>query len=111
MQPAKIDVRSSRPAGTPFEHDGILYRPAQDCSEFYGGRVIINRVNTLTPIDFAEEPVAVIDPYRDGPYSDGIHTLSGAAGAVVVDGMRRVFIGRHPSMVAHKLRRAVRFLR
>ena len=31
--PVKVDVRSSRPAGTPFEFEGQLYRPAQDCSE------------------------------------------------------------------------------
>jgi hypothetical protein len=37
--PAKIDVRSSRPAGTPFFYQGSLYRPAQDCSETYGGRI------------------------------------------------------------------------
>ncbi|MFX8406684.1 hypothetical protein ABTL65_19795, partial [Acinetobacter baumannii] len=28
--PVKIDVRSARPAGTPFVVDGVLYRPAQD---------------------------------------------------------------------------------
>ena len=29
--PVKRDLGSSRPAGTPFVHDGQLYRPAQDC--------------------------------------------------------------------------------
>ena len=42
--PVKIDVRSSRPAGTPFVLDGVLYRPAQDCSRGYGGAVVVNRV-------------------------------------------------------------------
>jgi len=36
--PVKPDIRSARPAGTPFVHDGALYRPAQDCSRTYGAR-------------------------------------------------------------------------
>ncbi|MBV8654013.1 MAG: hypothetical protein JO255_21315, partial [Alphaproteobacteria bacterium] len=42
--PVKIDIRSSRPAGAPFVIDGVLYRPAQDCSRTYGGAVVVNRV-------------------------------------------------------------------
>ena len=41
--PVKRDLRSARPAGTPFVHEGCLYRPAQDCSHVYGGQVVINR--------------------------------------------------------------------
>ena len=55
--PVKIDVRSSRPAGTPFVRDGVLYRPAQDCSRGYGGAVVINRVVRLDETAFVEEPV------------------------------------------------------
>ncbi len=56
--PVKTDIRSARPAGTPFVVDGTLYRPAQDCSQTYGGRVIINRVVTLSPLAFREEAFA-----------------------------------------------------
>jgi len=41
--PVKTDVRSARPAGTPFEHEGRLYRPSQDCSRTYGGRILVDR--------------------------------------------------------------------
>lgn len=37
--PVKIDIRSARPGGTPFVYNGELYRPSQDCSLTYGGRV------------------------------------------------------------------------
>ncbi len=38
--------------------DGALYRPAQDCSVTYGGAVVINRIDRLTPEEFSEQPVS-----------------------------------------------------
>jgi hypothetical protein len=89
--PVKIDARSARPAGTPFVHGGSLYRPAQDCSRIYGGRVVINRITCLTPTTFAEEPVAVVEPDPNGPYPDGLHTLSAVGDITLVDGKRIIF--------------------
>ena len=90
--PVKTDVRSSRPAGTPFVHDGCLYRPAQDCSKTYGGAVVINQVRKLTPTEFEEEPVANVDPDRHGPYPHGLHTLSAWGQRTLIDGKRRRFM-------------------
>jgi hypothetical protein len=89
--PVKTDVRSARPAGAPFVHEGALYRPAQDCSKTYGGSIVINRVQTLTPVSFAEEPVATVRPDGTGGYPDGIHTISPAGPHTVLDGNRRGF--------------------
>ncbi len=89
--PVKAGAFSSRPAGTPFLHDGCLYRPAQDCSRTYGGRIIMNRVVKLTPTSFKEETAAVVEPYSNSPYPDGLHTISGAGSLTVVDGKRHVF--------------------
>jgi hypothetical protein len=86
--PVKNDVRSSRPAGTPFVHEGHLYRPTQDCSSTYGGRVMLNRINKLTPEEFAEESVREISPIA--PYSDGVHTLSSCGEMTLIDGKRVV---------------------
>jgi hypothetical protein len=91
--PVKIDVRSARPAGTPFVHQGVLYRPAQDCSRTYGGGVVIHRVTRLTPTEFSEEPVAVIRPDATGDYPDGVHTLAAAGNLTLIDGKRLVFKG------------------
>jgi hypothetical protein len=104
--PVKSDIRSSRPAGIPFVHNDCLYRPAQDCSMTYGGRITLNRVLKLTAYEFEEKEVGIIEPYQDGPYPDGVHTISAASNVTVVDGMRKVFIGRDLSMIIHKLRRA-----
>ena len=47
--PLKTDVRSARPAGTPFVYQGVLYRPAQDGSRTYGGAVTLNRSALVDP--------------------------------------------------------------
>jgi hypothetical protein len=90
--PVKVDIRSARPAGTPFVQGGALYRPAQDCSRTYGGRVIINRVLTLTPLEFREEAFVAVDPDRAGPYPGGLHTLSQVGSVTLIDGKRVVFV-------------------
>ncbi len=90
--PVKVDVRSSRPAGTPFVHDGALHRPAQDCAGGYGRRVVLNRVLALTPSEFDEEPVAHIAPDPSGPYPEGVHTLSAAGDRTLIDGKRYRFV-------------------
>jgi hypothetical protein len=86
--PIKIDVRSSRPAGPPFWHDGALYRPAQDCSRTYGGRIAINKILELSPTAFEEETVAHLEPDPHGPYNKGLHTVSFVGDRCVIDGKR-----------------------
>jgi hypothetical protein len=90
--PVKVDIRSARPGGTPFVQDGVLYRPAQDCSRTYGGRIIINRVLTLTPLAFREEAFVPVDPEHAGPYPSGLHTLCEVGNATLIDGRRFVFV-------------------
>jgi hypothetical protein len=89
--PVKMDIRSSRPAGTPFHEGDALYRPAQDCSRTYGGRVVIHRILTLTPTAFEERPVGTVEPDPAGPYPAGLHTLSAVGGGTLLDGKRVIF--------------------
>ncbi len=90
--PLRVDVRSSRPGGTPFVHEGKLYRPGQDCSRTYGGAVSIMRVTRLTPTEFAEELVTSVQPDPRGAYPDGLHTISAVGDRTVIDGKRFVFV-------------------
>lgn len=99
--PIKSDIRSARPAGTPFVHRGVLYRPAQNCSRTYGGGITLNRVLRLTPEEFAEEPAASIEPLPDGPFPDGLHTISAVGDMTLIDGKRNRFI---PSAIPYVLR-------
>jgi len=86
--PVKCDLRSARPAGPLFMMDGALHRPAQDCAFTYGGAVVINRIDRLTPEEFSEQPVRRLAPAAHGLYPDGLHTLSGAGNVTLVDGKR-----------------------
>ncbi len=86
--PVKTSTSSSRPAGVPFLHRGHLIRPAQDCSETYGGGIKLNRVLSLTPDEFREETISKIEPFADSPYPNGVHTISPAGDFTLVDGKR-----------------------
>jgi hypothetical protein len=90
--PVKVDVASARPGGTPFWKDGALYRPAQDCSATYGGRIVINRVGCLTEQSFREECCATVEPRGFARYRHGLHTISAAGQVTVVDAKREIFV-------------------
>ncbi|MBZ0207804.1 MAG: hypothetical protein K8H89_15920 [Flavobacteriales bacterium] len=87
LNPIKVDLASSRPAGTPFRYEGQLWRPARDGSISPGGRIALNHVTELSPTRFHEEPVKYIEPLK-GPWSHGLRTLSKVGDITLVDGMR-----------------------
>ncbi|ART77768.1 hypothetical protein B4U37_17795 [Sutcliffiella horikoshii] len=86
--PVKVDVRSSRPAGTPFLYEDVLIRPAQDCSKTYGGRIILNKITNLTIEEFEEVAISPIEPREDSLYPDGVHTISTVGDITIFDGKR-----------------------
>lgn len=88
--PVKMDKSSACSAGAPFIYDGVLYRPAQDCSRGYGGRTVILRVETLTPFDFEEIPTRIVAPAKRA-YTRGLHTLSPLGDWTLVDGLTYKF--------------------
>ena len=102
LNPLKTDVRSARPAGRPFVKDGLLYRPAQDCSQSYGGAIVVNRL-TLGPTTFTEEPVARLAPDPHGSHPHGLHTVNISGRDLIVDGRRDAFAFAH-SLAVVKMR-------
>lgn len=96
--PVKNDIRSSRPAGSVFVHEGKIYRPAQDCSKTYGGSVTINEIIKLTESEFEEVEAIKVGPYDyiGSLYSHGLHTLSSAGEMTLVDGKGYAGILRSP---------------
>lgn len=101
LNPVKHDVRSSRPAGTPFIYNDTLYRPAQNCSITYGGSISLNKVTVLNTREFDEETVTCMKQQPGSLYPDGVHTLSYAGkGFSLVDGKR---IDYHPLNLFKKL--------
>ena len=107
LNPLKIDVTSSRPAGTPFVVDGVLYRPAQDCSTSYGSGIVINRVIALDARGLVEEPAGRVTVGKSA-YGEGVHTLAFGGGLCVVDGRR---FGRSRHRMARELRARLRVAR
>lgn len=76
--PVVIDARSARPAGPLYRgEDGALYRPAQDCSTAYGGRLTLNRIVKLDCDTFAEEVSGQLS-FPENSSILGPHTLSRA---------------------------------
>jgi hypothetical protein len=62
LNPIVSDVRSARPAGRIFRHEGALIRPAQDSSRRYGGAIVLNRIEVLSDSDYRETPIGRIEP-------------------------------------------------
>lgn len=92
--PVKKDLSSSRPGGTPFSDGDYVYRPAQDCSRTYGGRIVLNRIISLTPTEYKEEQAIAIGPRSGDIYPHGLHTMSVAGNFTLVDGKRMIFAFR-----------------
>ena len=90
--PIKVDSRSSRSAGTPYIYEGVLYRPAQDCSKKYGAKIVINRILCMTTDNYLEEETTIIQPDQTGFFRDGIHTISAVGDLTLVDGRRTNFL-------------------
>ena len=73
----------ARMAGDFFEHNGIIYRPAQDCNRNYGNGTVIQKVYHKNGKWSFQE---VRRYYSDNPkYPLGIHTLNMYKGIIVVD--------------------------
>ena len=86
--PVKVDVRSARPAGRVFRHEGRLYRPAQDGSPRYGTGIVVHELLELTPTSFREEEVTRISAtWRPG--LTGTHTINAAGGLTATDARQR----------------------
>jgi hypothetical protein len=98
--PVKVDVRSARPAGRLFSHDGRLIRPAQNCSSLYGGSVALCEVLELTTSRFRERVIADLGPSWTAGNSR-FHTMSSSARVEFIDGaVDAVDTRESPSCVA-----------
>jgi len=82
--PISLDIRCARPAGAMYQHEGELFRPAQDCSVRYGYALSIQRVIRLDVEEYLEETVHQILPdWADD--INGTHTINQSDGITVYD--------------------------
>ena len=107
--PVKVDIQSSRPAGNPFMQDGMLLRPAQDCSVRSGRRIYINQVVKLSKTEFEESEYAVLNPSPTSVYRDGMHTFNLGNGLIIIDAKRECFIWQSfAKRIVEKLKRFIK---
>ena len=85
QNPIVSDIRCARSAGKIFEDAGKIYRPAQDCSNGYGYKVIVNQIITLNKMEYQEKEYHIIDPEYDSKLT-GIHTFSHEKKLTMLDG-------------------------
>jgi hypothetical protein len=76
LNPVKTDIRNSRPAGPVTVINGKLIRPAQDSSNGYGSRIVVNEITVLTPDRFEEHAIKYVAPHENWEYNKGLHTVS-----------------------------------
>lgn len=89
--PLKHSDYGSRPAGNFFFQNDEIYRPAQNCRDFYGKSIIINKIDVLSTNDFKETPVKEIVAPLKCKFNFGIHTINISNDVIVIDGLRRIF--------------------
>ena len=89
LSPILADVTNARPAGAPFVFGERLFRLAQDGSKGYGWAIAVNEVLSLTPSQFDERRVALLEP-RWAQDLRGTHTLNRTGRTVVMDEGRYV---------------------
>ncbi|MBS1741500.1 MAG: hypothetical protein JST81_00580 [Bacteroidetes bacterium] len=90
--PVKNSLNGSRPAGNFIKMNGEIYRPSQNCAQYYGKSVTINRVTLLNEKEFAEEAVVDIEPPGKSSFNFGIHTINVVDNVIVIDALKRVFM-------------------
>lgn len=88
LNPVISDVKSARPAGRIFEHNGGIFRPAQNCSHRYGYGITLNRIEVMSETGYREHKVNAIEPgwCRD---ITGTHTISHTHRLTVLDASLR----------------------
>lgn len=58
LSPITDDIGFCRNGGTIFEHNNKLYRPAQNCTNYYGENLSLYEINKLTATEYHENKVA-----------------------------------------------------
>jgi len=85
--PRARDATCTRPAGPLFKWRDRLFRPAQDCSESYGGTVVINEVEELSANVYREKLARRLDP-PSGLYDSGLHSFLTHRNNLIIDAKR-----------------------
>lgn len=89
--PVKNDLDGSRSAGSFIKVDDCIYRPSQNCRNFYGESITIQKIIKLTETEFEEEAYFTIEANKKEEFGFGIHTINAAGNYIIVDGQKGHF--------------------
>ncbi|HEY6503881.1 MAG TPA: hypothetical protein VIZ28_07905, partial [Chitinophagaceae bacterium] len=89
--PVKSGLNGPRPAGNFIEVDGKIYRPAQNCANYYGESITINKITELSETAFSEEEHMHIHSNPNDEFNYGIHTINVVDDIIIVDGQKSYF--------------------
>jgi len=84
LNPVVSDERSARCAGNLFTDNGVIYRPAQDCTIRYGRGFSLRRVTLLNETEYNEILETEIKPVWDKNLK-GTHTFNFDNGMTIID--------------------------
>ena len=82
--PIVSDIRTSRPAGNIFIHDGKIYRPSQDCSGRYGKAFNIIQILIINEKEYKEKEVIKVSPDWKKRLK-GAHTFNFSGDFTIID--------------------------
>lgn len=93
--PISNDARIARAAGGIFRLGSSLVRPAQDCSQTYGGAVRFCRITRLNQKEYAEEEFAAMSAEQIAN-GVGLHTYNRSNNFEVIDCRLRLTVPVNP---------------
>jgi hypothetical protein len=88
--PIKVFPKMTRPAGTIFEYNGKLIRPAQNCTKTYGGSTIFYEIVELSKENYKEIFISELFPNITSQYPDGLHHVVPNNNITIIDGKRLI---------------------
>ncbi len=86
----RLAVGAGKHASSPLtmQFEGCWYGMAETSAN---REWVLHRILTRTPTACAEVPVQHLDPDPNGPFADGLHTVSAWGQRTLLDGKRHVF--------------------
>lgn len=108
QQPIHVDRHGARMGGTPFEKDGRLILPTQDCSDSYGGALTLLSLSSAQLDQPTLQPAGRLEaPASARPYTDGLHTLSAVGDQFTLIDTKRIVKGS-PKRIGIDIRRKIK---
>lgn len=87
----KSSLYGSRPAGGFIQVGNEIFRPSQNCQNWYGESIIINKIHILNLEEYFESEYMHITPSLLGRDFLGTHTINHTGNIVVIDALRGYF--------------------